>query len=71
MDNSFNRVQVDAQGEMLDLKMAVYSMVNRLFTLADEITRPSLQVGTEGIRKVCNVNHTFPRGYHADRVYRC
>jgi methyl-accepting chemotaxis protein len=42
------QVQVDAQGEMLDLKIMVNSMVNQLHTLADEITRVSLQVGTEG-----------------------
>lgn len=42
------QVQVDAQGEMLDLKIMVNSMVNQLHTLADEITRVSSQVGTEG-----------------------
>ena len=34
---------------MLDLKMIVNSMVNQLCTLANEITRVSLEVGTEGI----------------------
>ncbi len=63
------RVQLDAQGEMLDLKMTVNSMVDQLSTLANEVTRLSLQVGAEGILggqanvadlqgiwKVCNVN---------------
>ncbi|KAF5368133.1 hypothetical protein D9615_010217 [Tricholomella constricta] len=42
-------VNVDVQGEMLDLKMTVNSMVAQLSTLADEVTRVSLEVGTEGI----------------------
>jgi osomolarity two-component system, sensor histidine kinase NIK1 len=43
------QVQVDVQGEMLDLKMTVNSMVNQLSTLANEVTRVSLEVGTEGM----------------------
>ncbi|KAF8523467.1 putative nik-1 protein (Os-1p protein) [Hysterangium stoloniferum] len=42
-------VNVDVQGEMLDLKMTVNSMVRQLATLAQEVTRVSLEVGTEGI----------------------
>ena len=42
-------VEVDVQGEMLDLKMTVNSMVAQLSTLADEVTRVSLEVGTEGL----------------------
>ncbi|KAA1473198.1 hypothetical protein DENSPDRAFT_779569 [Dentipellis sp. KUC8613] len=42
-------VSVDVQGEMLDLKMTVNSMVAQLSTLANEVTRVSLEVGTEGI----------------------
>ncbi|THU96840.1 hypothetical protein K435DRAFT_663749 [Dendrothele bispora CBS 962.96] len=42
-------VEVDVQGEMLDLKMTVNSMVVQLSTLASEVTRVSLEVGTEGI----------------------
>jgi osomolarity two-component system, sensor histidine kinase NIK1 len=49
MGDLSKRVQVDAQGEMLDLKMTVNSMVNQLSTLTDEVTRVSLQVETEGI----------------------
>jgi osomolarity two-component system sensor histidine kinase NIK1 len=73
MGDLSKRVQVDAQGEMLELKMTVNSMVNQLYTWADEVTRVSLQVGTEGILggqatvphvqgiwKVCRVNHTLP-----------
>ncbi|EAU83641.2 atypical/HisK protein kinase [Coprinopsis cinerea okayama7 len=38
-------VNVDVQGEMLDLKMTVNSMVSQLSTLANEVTRVSLEVG--------------------------
>ena len=41
-------VQVDVQGEMLELKTTVNQMVSRLSTLAQEVTRVSLEVGTEG-----------------------
>lgn len=37
------------QGEMPDLKMTVNSMVTQLSTLANEVTRVSLEAGTEGI----------------------
>jgi len=42
-------VEVDVQGEMLDLKETVNTMVLQLSTLASEVTRVSLEVGTEGI----------------------
>jgi len=42
-------VNVDVQGEMLDLKMRVNSMVAQLSTLTNEVTRVSLEVGTKGI----------------------
>ena len=42
-------VNVDVQGEMLELKTTVNSMVFRLSTLAKEVTRVSLEVGTQGI----------------------
>jgi osomolarity two-component system, sensor histidine kinase NIK1 len=73
MGDLSKRVQVDAQGEMLDLKMTVNLMVSQLSMLADEVTRVSLQVGIEGILggqatvpdaqgiwEVCKVNHTLP-----------
>ena len=43
------KVVVDVRGEMLDLKKTVNSMVSRLLVLANEVTRVSLEVGTEGI----------------------
>lgn len=42
-------VNVDVQGEMLELKTTVNQMVSRLSTLAKEVTRVSVEVGTEGI----------------------
>lgn len=42
-------VDVDVQGEMLDLKLTVNSMVSQLSTLAREVSRVSLEVGTEGM----------------------
>lgn len=41
-------VDVDVQGEMLDLKNTVNSMVAQLDTLANEVIRMSIEVGTEG-----------------------
>lgn len=41
-------VDVDVQGEMLDLKMTVNQMVRQLSVFAGEVTRVSLEVGTEG-----------------------
>jgi osomolarity two-component system sensor histidine kinase NIK1 len=70
MGDLSKRVQVDAQGEMLDLKMTVNSMVDRLSTLADQVTCVSQQVGTEGIlggqatvphvQGIWKVKHTLP-----------
>jgi len=42
-------MNVDVQGEMLDLKMTVNSMVAQSSTLANKITCVSLEVGTKGI----------------------
>ncbi|KAI0071450.1 histidine kinase [Panus rudis PR-1116 ss-1] len=41
-------VDVDVQGEMLELKTTVNQMVARLSSLASEVIRVSLEVGTEG-----------------------
>jgi osomolarity two-component system sensor histidine kinase NIK1 len=41
-------VEVDVQGEMLELKVTVNTMVYTLSTLANEVTRVSLEVGIEG-----------------------
>ncbi|GBE82500.1 hypothetical protein SCP_0408840 [Sparassis crispa] len=57
-------VNVDVQGEMLDLKMTVNQMVARLLTLASEVTHVSLEVGTEGIM---GVRHGWP-GIRAGRT---
>jgi osomolarity two-component system sensor histidine kinase NIK1 len=42
-------VEVGVQGGMLDLKMTVNTMVAQLSAFANEVTRVSLEVGTEGI----------------------
>ena len=42
-------LNVDVHGEVLDLMMTVDSKVSQLSTLAHEVTRVSLKVGTEGI----------------------
>ncbi|KAF8221909.1 hypothetical protein L208DRAFT_1325385 [Tricholoma matsutake] len=42
-------MNVNMQGQMLDLKMTVNSMVVQLSTLANEVTTVSLEVGAEGI----------------------
>lgn len=68
---------------MLDLKMIINSMVNQLCTLANEIIRVSLQVGSEGIlggqATVPDVQGTWKvrtddvlsLEQDADWVYRC
>ena len=43
------KVDVDVQGEMLDLKETVNSMVDQLSAFASEVTRVALEVGTQGI----------------------
>ncbi|KAJ7101453.1 hypothetical protein B0H15DRAFT_936561 [Mycena belliarum] len=42
------QVEIDVKGEMLDLKLTINGMVTQLHTLASEITRVSIEVGTEG-----------------------
>src|SRR5260221_272974 len=42
------KVTVDAQGEMLQLKQTVNTMVDQLSAFADEVTRVAREVGTEG-----------------------
>jgi osomolarity two-component system, sensor histidine kinase NIK1 len=42
-------VDVDVQGEMLDLKLTVNSMVSQLRTFASEVSRVAKEVGTQGI----------------------
>ncbi|MFC5754576.1 HAMP domain-containing protein [Actinomadura rugatobispora] len=42
------QITVDAQGEILQLKNTVNTMVNQLSAFADEVTRVAREVGTEG-----------------------
>jgi signal transduction histidine kinase/HAMP domain-containing protein/ActR/RegA family two-component response regulator len=42
------KVTVDAQGEMLQLKQTMNTMVDQLSAFADEVTRVAREVGTEG-----------------------
>lgn len=46
--NLTRHVNVNVQGEMLDLKLTVNQMVQQLGVFAGEVTRVSLEVGTEG-----------------------
>ena len=42
------KITVDAQGEVLELKSTVNTMVDQLSSFADEVTRVAREVGTEG-----------------------
>ena len=42
------KITVEAKGEMLELKNTINTMVDRLRTFADEVTRVAREVGTEG-----------------------
>jgi methyl-accepting chemotaxis protein len=42
-------VQVQVEGEMLDLKNTVNTMVEQLGSFASEVTRVAMEVGTKGI----------------------
>ncbi|MEU0490572.1 HAMP domain-containing protein [Nocardiopsis sp. NPDC006139] len=42
------KITIDVQGEMLELKDTVNTMVDQLSTFADEVTRVAREVGTEG-----------------------
>ncbi|WP_327242323.1 HAMP domain-containing protein [Streptomyces sp. NBC_01320] len=42
------KITVDAQGEILQLKSTVNTMVDQLLAFADEVTRVAREVGTEG-----------------------
>ena len=43
------KITVDAQGEILELKRTINAMVDRLSSFADEVTRVAREVGTEGV----------------------
>ena len=42
------KITVDAQGEILELKETLNTMVDQLSSFADEVTRVAREVGTEG-----------------------
>src|SRR5687768_1915715 len=42
------KITVDAQGEVLELKQTINTMVDQLSSFADEVTRVAREVGTEG-----------------------
>ncbi|KAJ1914172.1 histidine kinase osmosensor, partial [Mycoemilia scoparia] len=42
------KIEVEAQGEIAELKDTINTMVDQLSTFADEVTRVALEVGTEG-----------------------
>jgi HAMP domain-containing protein/signal transduction histidine kinase/PleD family two-component response regulator len=42
------KITVDAQGEILELKQTINTMVDQLSSFADEVTRVALEVGTGG-----------------------
>jgi signal transduction histidine kinase/HAMP domain-containing protein/CheY-like chemotaxis protein len=42
------KIDVDARGEILELKTTINTMVSRLSAFADEVTRVAREVGTEG-----------------------
>ncbi|KAJ7060583.1 hypothetical protein C8F01DRAFT_1253911 [Mycena amicta] len=43
-----NKIEVDVSGEMLDLKVTINEMVERLQNFSSEVTRVALEVGTQG-----------------------
>jgi methyl-accepting chemotaxis protein len=43
------KVDVDVQGEMLELKNTVNTMVHQLGAFASEVTRVAMEVGTKGV----------------------
>ncbi|HET6231761.1 MAG TPA: HAMP domain-containing protein [Longimicrobiaceae bacterium] len=43
------KITVEAQGEILQIKDVINSMVDRLSVFADEVTRVAREVGTEGV----------------------
>src|SRR5256885_6916167 len=42
------KINVDARGEILELKNTLNTMVDQLSAFADEVTRVAREVGTEG-----------------------
>lgn len=50
-------IDIEAQGEIADLKLTVNTMVSKLNVFASEVTRVSLEVGTRGNLGVQAVVH--------------
>ncbi|TCD59988.1 histidine kinase osmosensor, partial [Steccherinum ochraceum] len=48
LTRNVNQMATNLTDQMLELKTTVNQMVSRLSTLANEVTRVSLEVGTEG-----------------------
>ena len=46
--NLHKKIQVDARGEILELKNTINTMVDQLSAFAEEVTRVAREVGTEG-----------------------
>src|SRR5204862_468146 len=44
----WQKITVDVQGEILELKDTINTMVDQLSSFADEVTRVAREVGTEG-----------------------
>ncbi len=42
------KIDIDARGEILELKTTINTMVDQLSAFADEVTRVAREVGTEG-----------------------
>src|SRR4051812_11309345 len=59
------QITVDAQGEILELKRTINTMVDQLSSFAAEVTRVAREAGTEGIlggqAEVQGVSGTWPR----------
>nr|WP_052407127.1 HAMP domain-containing protein [Allokutzneria albata] len=59
------KIDVDAQGEILELKTTINTMVDQLSAFASEVTRVAREVGTEGIlggqAEVIGVSGTWQR----------
>jgi HAMP domain-containing protein/CheY-like chemotaxis protein/signal transduction histidine kinase len=57
------KITIEAQGEILQIKQVINSMVDRLSVFADEVTRVAREVGTEGVlggqAEVPNVGGTW------------
>jgi osomolarity two-component system, sensor histidine kinase NIK1 len=61
-------LNIDVQGEMLNLTMTMNSVIAQLSTLANEVMRVTLEVGMEGIWG----GQTFvPEALHGNKLIDC